>query len=111
MYKWKPEHDIVALYLQKFEGRGIGFSVDEIGAKLGMGGGSMKMRIRNFVAVDAAGGRWLPKAERKALPGLVNYAKQSAEVYRKYRDRPEAEIRQIVVDTLPPSTDSAKPPH
>ena len=99
-YKFTEQDDIVAFYLYKWPDRPIGFSVDEIGEMLGMGAGSMKMRIGNFVAVDAADGQWPPPARGKKLPGLPHYARQSAEVYRKYKDSPEAEIRQLVVDYL-----------
>jgi hypothetical protein len=60
----------------------------------------MNMRIANFTAVDAADGRWPRPAHGKKPPGLPNYASQSAEVYRKYRDHPEAEIRKLVIDYL-----------
>ena len=87
MHTWIPVDDIVVYYLHKFEGRGITFSVDRIGEMLEMGGNSLRMRIRNFEALDGAG-------------HLDHWAMISEAVYHQYSDVAEQDHRAEVLKIL-----------
>ncbi len=99
MHKWTPEEDLVAYNWSKFSGRGISLSTDQVGAKLGMGGAAFRMRIGNFKAADAAGGVW-PAPKNASLPGLRNYANQTALVYRVLKGASQTDVRSWAISVL-----------
>jgi len=55
-HKWTEEDDIVAFYLYKFGTRNISYVIEEISGILGMSTDSLKMRIKNFRALDTGSG-------------------------------------------------------
>jgi hypothetical protein len=86
-HKWTEKDDIVTLYLYRFGDGGLPFSRVEAGEKLGMGVGSLIMRIANFKAVDKKG-------------GLANFSKQSLKIYKEFNGMPENELRSLVLKIL-----------
>ena len=85
-HKWTEEDDIVALYLFRFGDDSLSLPLDDIGAMLGMGAGSLLMRIGNFRAIDGGG-------------GLSNYARQSKEIFEKHKATPKGDLR-ITVEKI-----------
>ena len=55
-HRWTEQDDIIALYFYKFGELGLTSSVATVGERLGMGAGSLRMRVGNFRAI-AGGGR------------------------------------------------------
>ncbi len=55
-HEWCENDDIVALYLHLFGSDDLPLRIPEIGDRLGMGAGSLRMRIGNFRAIDGHGG-------------------------------------------------------
>lgn len=86
-HKWTEEDDIVTLYLYKYGDGEIPFTLEDIGRNLGMGAGSLRMRIANFKAIDGKG-------------GLEHFGRQSLEIYRKYYETPEDKLKSLVVKIL-----------
>ena len=85
-HRWTEGDDLVTLYLFRFgEGR-IG-TTKGLGERLGMGAGSMRMRLGNFRALAGRG-------------GLGNAARQSALVWERLGDLPEPELRRLVLEYL-----------
>ena len=81
-HEFKIVDDLVALYLLRCGKTPLSPEVERLGALLGMGGPSLRMRVGNMKYLEAVGGKWAPQKERKPGPGLKNYANQSCEVYR-----------------------------
>jgi 5-methylcytosine-specific restriction protein A len=79
-HEWTEDDDIVALYLYRFGPDDLPISVGEIGDRLGMGAGSLRMRIGNFRAIDGQG-------------GLDNAAIQSRKVYESHAKTSKDELR------------------
>jgi hypothetical protein len=88
-YNYSEGDDVVALYIYKYGDGDLPQSTDTIGASLGMGSNSLRMRISNFRAIDTDG-----------REGLRNWARQSEAVYRHYGDSPRDELRQRVLRHL-----------
>jgi len=86
-YQWTESDDIAALYVYKFGGEHLPYTIEEIAKKKGIKIGSFKMRIQNFGALDDKG-------------GLNNYAKQSKAVYERYNTLSEAELRRLAFPEL-----------
>ena len=86
-HEWTEKDDIVTLYLYRFGDKGIPFTLEGIGDKLGMGFNSLKMRIANFKAIDGKG-------------GLEHYGKQSLRIYERYKKTPEGELKYMVLKIL-----------
>jgi hypothetical protein len=80
---WSTDDDLVALYLFRFGEAGLSIRTNAIGAQLGMGAASLRMRVQNFRAIDGGG-------------GLDNYAKQSKQVFDQYGGSSQAELKQMV---------------
>ena len=78
-HAWTATDDLVAYYLYRYGGSGLCFSLEEIGESLGMGTSALKMRMQNHKAVAGGG-------------GLGNYSRQTEAVFRRWQDRPEAEV-------------------
>jgi len=83
-HKWTEEDDIVTLYLYKFGHKDLPHSVEYIGRKLGMGAGSLKMRIANFKAIDGKG-------------GLEHYGKTSLKIFERYKQTSKDELKSLVL--------------
>lgn len=86
-YRWTEEDDIVTLYLYKYGDGEIPFTLEDIGRNLGMGAGSLRMRIANFKAIEGKG-------------GLKHFGRQSLEIYRKYYETPKDKLKSLVVKIL-----------
>jgi hypothetical protein len=54
-HRWTEQDDIAALYFYKFGNLRRSSSIDVVGDHRGMGGGSLRMRVANFRAIDAGG--------------------------------------------------------
>ena len=85
-HRWTEGDDLVALYLYRF-GEGRVGTIRALGERLGMGEGSMRMRVGNFRALAGQG-------------GLGNAARQSEEVWERCGDVPETELRRLVLAYL-----------
>lgn len=83
-HEWTEDDDIVALYLYRFGPDDLPISVGEIGERLGMGAGSLRMRIGNFRAIDGQG-------------GLENAAIQSRKIYETNAKTSKDELRTKVL--------------
>jgi hypothetical protein len=77
-HKWSRSDDILTFYLFRF---GEKEPVTQVGVARHLGFtdvGSLKMRIKNFAAIDGQ-------------KGLANYARLSEKVYQEYQSVDEAE--------------------
>jgi hypothetical protein len=81
-HRWSKNDDIVTCYIYLFGNEFIP-STREIGELLGMGEGSLKMRIGNIKAIDSGN-------------GLRHVAKQTKEVFQEYKNIPKEDFLSIV---------------
>ena len=88
-HKWTKEDEIVALYLWKYGEKEPGgerklgiYTIQTISNVLEIKPNSIKMKITNYEALT--GGR-----------GLDGYSEQMIKVFKKYKNTPEPELRQI----------------
>jgi hypothetical protein len=79
-HTWSEADDLVAFYLYRFGTERLPFDIPTIAERRGIKPGSMRMRISNFKAYAGAG-------------SLGNIARQSVQVFERYRDTPEPELR------------------
>ena len=79
-HSWSEADDLVAFYLYRFGTEQLPFDMPTIAEQRGIKPGSMKMRISNFKAYAGAG-------------SLGNIARQSVQVFERYRNMPEPELR------------------
>jgi hypothetical protein len=79
-HSWSEDDDLVAFYLYRFGTERLSFDISTIAERRGIKPGSMDMRIRNFAAYAGKG-------------GLVKIARQSVQVFERYRNTPEPELR------------------
>jgi hypothetical protein len=79
-HDWSEDDDLVAFYLYRFGAERLPFDMPTIAERRGIKLGSMKMRISNFKAHAGAG-------------SLGNIARQSVQVFERYKDTPEPELR------------------
>lgn len=86
-HAWSEDDDLVAFYLFKFGDGDLGKDTKDIGEVLGMGAGSLRMRIGNFRAIDGGG-------------KLDHSAKQSREAYDRYKNSTKDELRVLVLSIL-----------
>ncbi len=86
-HHWIENDDLAALYVYKYDVENLPYSRKDIAVRRGIKPGSFEMRIQNFRALDGKG-------------GLDNFAKQSKDVYERYRNFSEAELRRIVFPEL-----------
>jgi hypothetical protein len=86
-HKWSYEDDVVAYYLARFGDRDLPGTLKEIGTILGMGEGSLRMRIGNFRALDGTG-------------SLDHTAKLSRKVHEEHKLTPQAEHKARVLKIL-----------
>ncbi|RAR75765.1 hypothetical protein [Flavobacterium aciduliphilum] len=92
MRKWDTSDDIVAFYLYKF---GTVEEIKKSSLILDIKLTSLKMRISNFAYLDNKN-------------GLDNYAKQSREVYNKYRNYSNFELKKIFDEIINSKTVKSK---
>ena len=85
---WTKKDDLVALYLCRFGDERLSVKTKAIGETLGMGAGSLRMRIGNFRVIAGK-------------QGLDNYARQSKEVFDRFSECDETVLRRMVEETLP----------
>jgi hypothetical protein len=86
-HAWSVADDLVAFYLYRFGTERLPFDMPTIAERRGIKPNSMKMRISNFKA-HAGTGR------------LGNIARQSVQVFERYRDTPEPELRNCAFPEL-----------
>ncbi len=93
MHKWTPEDHIVALYLYRCNSRsrirGIPYSFEQIVATRGIPIGSLKRRMDNYQFIDTG----MPQ-------GASHPAKQSKDVYERYKDDSCEVLRSEVIRIL-----------
>lgn len=80
---WSIEEDIVAFYLYRFGDD----DYKQVSELLGRDSGSLRMRIGNFKAIEGQS-------------GLSNYAKQSLNVYTKYKNIPQNEFQELFIKII-----------
>lgn len=86
-HKWTVNDDIVALYLYLYGDKMLGKGIEEISKKLDILSKSMAMRIANFKSISGCS-------------GLDHYAKQSKEVFEKYKNYNKEELGRIVKEII-----------
>jgi hypothetical protein len=86
-HRWSNEDDIVAFYLYRFGPESLMMTIREISELLGMSEKSLKMRIRNFKAIDGAG-------------GLPHYTKLSKTIFNEYKNVSQETHRNVVSKIL-----------
>ena len=86
-HRWKPDEDLVALYLSRHGCRFLPMTQAGIAQILGVKEGSFGMRQDNFAYLD---GR----------RGLENAAEQSREIHRRYGQLKEPELRALILQVL-----------
>ena len=86
-HDWSVADDLVAFYLYRFGTERLPFDIPTIAERRGIKPGSMRMRISNFKAHAGAG-------------SLGNIAQQSIQVFERYRDTPEPELRNLAFPEL-----------
>ncbi len=79
-HEWSEADDLVAFYLYKFGTERLPFGMPAIAERRGIKLGSMKMRISNFKAYAGTG-------------GLGNIARQSVQIFERYKGTSEPELR------------------
>ena len=91
-HNWTYEDDIVAYYLCRYGLESLLFDLNNISKKLGMPAASMKMRAKNFKALETL--------DNGSNGGLTNYAKLSKKVFEQYKNvqKPEhlKEVKKIL---------------
>ena len=83
-HRWNELDDLVAFYFSRY---GEQREWADAAEALGIGLGSMKMRISNFRSQENPG-------------GLANASKQTCAVFQSYRHLPEPELRAMVLGVL-----------
>jgi hypothetical protein len=86
-HRWTEEDDIVALFLYKFGDSDLPDTQDKIGGFLGMGPGSLLMRIANFRSIDGQAGLKYP-------------ARQSRLIYERYNHLPQGRLHALILGVL-----------
>lgn len=90
-HRWTESDDLAALYVSKFGVEHLHYSTDdpieEIAKSKEIKPGSFRMRIQNFRALDGK-------------KGLENYAKQSKDIFERYRNLSEPELRRLAFPEL-----------
>lgn len=89
-HKWTNEDDILAFYLYKFGETGT-ITLQSVAECIGFGDyvGSLKMRIKNFEAIDPEGGK-----------GLSNPSCQSQEIFSEYKSIGEIALRKECLEIM-----------
>ena len=85
-HKWTEDDHIVAFYIYKYSDKGLKYTREELGKKMGMGLNSLNMRIRNYSAVDGAG-------------GLANGSRVVLRIYELHKNTPQ-QILKTRVETI-----------
>lgn len=82
-HRWSETDDIAALYVYRFGVERLGTSVTELARSRGIKPGSLRMRIKNFQAIDGTG-------------GLENWADQSERIFQRYGQLSEEALRRLL---------------
>lgn len=83
-HRWTEADDVVAFYVYRFGVENLARSVTDLARSRGIKPGSFRMRMENFQALDGKG-------------GLANWADQSEQVFHRYRDLDEEDLRRLVM--------------
>ena len=81
-HKWSVEDDLVAFYLYRCGKNDAPLSFKEVCELLEISENSMRMRIANYRYLDVG-------------KGLSHFSKQTKEVYEKYKDFSEEDLRKV----------------
>jgi hypothetical protein len=81
-HSWTRSDDLAAFYVSRFGVNHLPYSIEEIATEKGIKVGSFKMRIQNFYALEGKG-------------GLENFAKQSKDIYERFKNLSERDLRQV----------------
>ncbi len=93
-HSWKEEHDILAFYLYLY-GEDNQISLNSVSRYIGFNDtGSLKMRIKNFQAVDGQEN------------GLEHYAKLTKQVYDNYKNKDPVIHRKKCLEIMKMSNNS-----
>jgi hypothetical protein len=84
---WTQGDDIIVLYVYRFGASSLGQTIEELAAMIGTTPASLRMRIRNFKALDGHG-------------GLANAAELSRQVYERNRLTDQATLRTLALHEL-----------
>jgi hypothetical protein len=79
-HDWTECDDIVALYLSVYRAGRVGVTLEDAAGILGIGIGAMRMRIGNCRSLEGQG-------------GLAHVSRQTRDVFNRYRNLPEPELR------------------
>jgi hypothetical protein len=82
-HRWSEADDIAALYVYRFGAERLGTTITDLARARDIKPGSFRMRVKNFQALDGKG-------------GLENCADQSEQVFRRYGNFDEEELRGFV---------------
>lgn len=79
-HSWSDDDDLIAYYLYRFGDRELNVTKKELGDILGMGYGSLSIKIGNFKAIDGQG-------------GLYGYSLQAVRIYKLYNRLSDEEVK------------------
>lgn len=85
---WDEEEYIITLYLYRFGYENLGFNYSQIAAMLGRSPDSIIMRFANYLCCE----------DNKV--GLKGGGEKTREMYKKYIDYSELELRKAAIRTL-----------
>ena len=83
-HRWSEADDIAALFVYRFGADRLGTTTTDLAHSRGIKPGSLRMRIKNFQALDGKG-------------GLENWANQSEQIFRRYRTASEETLRALIL--------------
>ncbi len=86
-HRWNENDEIIGLYLYRFGDKSLSYSKEELADNIGMGWGSMSMKISNFRYLDGQG-------------GLSEYSRQCENIYLRYKNMPNSEFAKIGIEAV-----------
>ncbi len=86
-HKWVESDELAALYVYYYGVEQLPYGLEEIAYSRGIKYGNFKSRIENFRNLDDKG-------------GLEDYDRSTRDVFERYRDYPEPELRKIAFPEL-----------
>ena len=86
-HHWTENDDLAALYVNKFGLEYLPYTIEEIATRKDIKVSSFKMRIRNVRALAGKG-------------GLSHYARQTKDIYERYQNLSETELRRVAFPEL-----------
>lgn len=87
-HKWTVEDDLLAFYLQRYGAAKLPYSEELIAVRLRLSDASLSRRKRNFKYLSGDS------------HGLANFAKQSQQVYERYKSSLEPKLRSRVIRSI-----------